>query len=138
MILSYRNVSLETQTIIKAVVKDLKLDEHRPLNIQIESRNLWNEKYHGYVCDIGEVHKDFRVVLNSQDTGETCINTIAHELRHVWQNVTRNYVDKEKFYINPDCFSEEDRDRYLNKKSEVDARKYAKHFVNNYRGEDKW
>lgn len=133
MILSYKGFSLKDDYLkpyIDKIVKDLRLDTKRPLNIEVIYKNLYDRNYFGYCEDIGSVHKDFRLVLNSDCDRSSLperVASIAHEFRHIWQKV--NGDESRAIRLNTDNYGTEEFKAYYNQPSEKDARKYERTIV---------
>lgn len=64
----------------------------RTLEIEVNIKNLKSEGVAGW-CYEGEDNRDFYIDVDKNLTGGELIETVCHEMVHVWQSATRKMKD---------------------------------------------
>ena len=64
----------------------------RTLEIEVNIKNLKSEGVAGW-CYEGEDNRDFYIDVDKNLTGGELIETVCHEMVHVWQGATRKMKD---------------------------------------------
>ena len=64
----------------------------RTLEIEVNIKNLKSEGVSGW-CYEGEDNRDFYIDVDKNLTGGELIETVCHEMVHVWQSATRKMKD---------------------------------------------
>lgn len=121
MLLSYKNDLCKDQFIkehVNKICNELLLSENA-VNVQIEIAYLFSDKFLGNACGQFPYKK---ITVNRETSNETMINTAAHELRHIWQEVHDKNVFKGYIHFLDDSV------KYHNQPCEVDARDFAKNY----------
>lgn len=114
--------------VVKKVLYDLRLEE-RGATLQIEIAYLMNKDFGGY-CTPFTGANYYKVVLNREPCVIDIVNSVAHELRHIWQDIHKKHKEYEHVNVNANDYTQRQFDRYYNQPHEKDARNYATKFVN--------
>lgn len=132
----FNNKLASVKPFIEFIVNDLKLKQHRPLTILIDFWDFWDKELDGRVTHQHDDYTFFTVELNIDRLGDNFFmrelrDTIAHELRHVWQKVNDVKGGRESRVTLSTTigYTQEQYDTYRNSPDEVDARQYAKKLV---------
>ena len=96
--MNYINVMGATE-LKRALVEDVVdfciselMPRMRTLEIEVNIKNLKSEGVAGW-CYEGEDNRDFYIDVDKNLTGGELIETVCHEMVHVWQSATRNMKD---------------------------------------------
>jgi hypothetical protein len=65
----------------------------RTLDIELTLKSLTDEEVVGW-CHEGENKREFFIDIEKSLDGEDLIETVCHEMVHVWQSATRKMKDK--------------------------------------------
>ena len=68
----------------------------RTLEIELNLKSLKKDKVFGW-CYEGESNRDFYIDVDKKLDGEEIVETICHEMVHVWQGATRKMKDLDGF-----------------------------------------
>ncbi len=120
------------RTAMEMIVKDLRL-HNESINVSVEVCNLHNIRLHGRVLHRPETNI-WRIWINDNtDDSYSQIDTLAHEFRHIWQDVNNVYWKEYINYKNGELNSKEYQDYYM-QPCEIDARWYSEKFTKKYKG----
>ena len=69
----------------------------RTLEIEVNLKNIPEEEGAAGWCYEGESNRDFYIDVDKKLDGEEIVETICHEMVHVWQGATRKMKDLDGF-----------------------------------------
>ena len=69
----------------------------RTLEIEVNLKNIPEEEGAAGWCYEGESNRDFYIDVDKKLDGEEIVETICHEMVHVWQGATRKLKDLDGF-----------------------------------------